>query len=193
MNKYKSLCVCFGLVLVNLGCNSSTETAPPAVPPTSTPIPVSNTPAAIIPAEKQPAPAVAPDAPVKAQNPPTGKPTAPAKPGPTVKLTDGLEYTDENVGNGPMPQSGQQVLVHYIGTLKDGTKFDSSLDRNEPFAFTVGGGTVIKGWDEGIRTMKLGGTRKLVVPPSLGYGAQAQGKIPPNSTLYFEIALIAIQ
>ena len=106
----------------------------------------------------------------------------------------GLRYEDIVVGTGPSPQPGQDVTVHYTGTLEDGTKFDSSLDRGQPFTFKIGVGRVIKGWDEGVMTMKVGGKRKLVIPPQLGYGARgAGGVIPPNATLVFEVELISVQ
>lgn len=106
----------------------------------------------------------------------------------------GLKYTDEKVGEGVTPKSGQTVTVHYTGTLTDGKKFDSSKDRNQPFVFVVGVGQVIKGWDEGILTMKVGGKRKLVIPPELGYGSRgAGGVIPPNATLLFDVELIDVK
>jgi len=111
----------------------------------------------------------------------------------TVTLPDGLRYVDEAVGKGPLPHTGQTVVVHYVGTLRDGTKFDSSRDRGEPFSFPIGAGRVIPGWDEGVATMRAGGRRKLIVPPALGYGSAGAGdKIPPNATLIFEIELLKI-
>jgi peptidylprolyl isomerase len=105
----------------------------------------------------------------------------------------GLQYYDLEVGTGAEPEFGQQVTVHYTGWLVDGTKFDSSLDRGEPFTFAVGLGQVIAGWDEGVSTMKVGGKRQLVIPPELGYGEQgAGGVIPPGATLIFEVELIEI-
>jgi FKBP-type peptidyl-prolyl cis-trans isomerase len=104
-----------------------------------------------------------------------------------------LVSTDEVVGTGDEAVSGKTVSVNYVGTLTDGTKFDSSYDRNQPFDFQLGGGQVIKGWDQGVVGMKVGGKRKLVIPPDLGYGATANGKIPANSTLIFEIELLSVK
>ena len=110
-----------------------------------------------------------------------------------VTLPSGLKYVDLTVGKGPMPKTGQTVYVHYVGTLENGTKFDSSRDRGTPFSFPLGEGQVIKGWDEGVATMRVGGRRKLVIPPSLGYGAAgAGGVIPPNAVLLFDIELLRI-
>lgn len=111
-----------------------------------------------------------------------------------VTTPSGLKYTDVKVGDGAEAKSGQNVSVHYTGTLTDGKKFDSSKDRNQPFNFPLGAGRVIKGWDEGVAGMKVGGVRKLVIPANLGYGAQgAGGVIPPNATLLFEVELLAVQ
>jgi len=109
-------------------------------------------------------------------------------------MTDsGLKYEDLVAGDGAEAQAGQQVSVHYTGWLTDGSKFDSSLDRNDPFQFALGAGRVIRGWDEGVQGMKIGGKRKLTIPPQLGYGAQgAGGVIPPNATLVFEVELLEI-
>ncbi|WP_035985088.1 FKBP-type peptidyl-prolyl cis-trans isomerase [Leptolyngbya sp. KIOST-1] len=112
----------------------------------------------------------------------------------TLTTTDsGLQYVDVVEGTGAMPQAGQRVTVHYTGTLEDGTKFDSSRDRGRPFTFQIGVGQVIKGWDEGVGTMRVGGQRKLVIPAELGYGSRgAGGVIPPNATLLFDVELLRI-
>jgi peptidylprolyl isomerase len=111
-----------------------------------------------------------------------------------ITTPSGLQYVDEVVGNGAQPTKGQQVTVHYTGTLADGTKFDSSKDRNSPFTFQIGVGQVIKGWDEGVATMKVGGKRKLIIPSDLGYGSRgAGGKIPGGATLHFDVELLAVK
>ena len=112
-----------------------------------------------------------------------------------IALPDGLKITDEIIGTGVEAKAGNAVAVNYIGTLTNGTKFDSSYDRGQPFSFVLGAGQVIKGWDEGVAGMKVGGKRKLVIPQSLGYGAQGAGNgvIPPNSTLIFEVELLSVQ
>ncbi|MEM1309776.1 MAG: FKBP-type peptidyl-prolyl cis-trans isomerase [Cyanobacteria bacterium P01_H01_bin.153] len=110
-----------------------------------------------------------------------------------VTTDSGLQYEEVVEGTGAMPQKGQRVTVHYTGTLENGTKFDSSRDRNRPFSFTIGVGQVIKGWDEGVATMRVGGQRKLTIPPELGYGSRgAGGVIPPNATLLFDVELLRI-
>jgi FKBP-type peptidyl-prolyl cis-trans isomerase FkpA len=115
------------------------------------------------------------------------------KPMAEIMTDSGLKYEDLVEGDGATAQSGQQVSVHYTGWLTDGSKFDSSVDRNEPFQFGLGRGMVIRGWDEGVQGMKVGGKRKLTIPPQLGYGAHgAGGVIPPNATLVFEVELLDI-
>ena len=112
----------------------------------------------------------------------------------TVTTPSGLKYVELVEGTGETPKTGQTVNVHYIGTLENGTKFDSSRDRGQPFSFTIGKGQVIKGWDEGLSTMKVGGRRTLTIPPDLGYGARgAGGVIPANATLIFDVELLGVK
>ena len=111
-----------------------------------------------------------------------------------TETSSGLKYIDLQEGDGESPSSGATAVVHYTGWLLDGTKFDSSVDRGEPFSFRVGQGQVIGGWDEGVASMKVGGKRKLIVPPDLGYGARgAGGGIPPNATLVFDVELLEVR
>ena len=108
-------------------------------------------------------------------------------------MPDGLQYTDDVIGTGAEATAGKTAVVHYTGWLMDGTKFDSSVDRDQPFSFPLGGGQVIKGWDEGVAGMKVGGKRTLIIPPALGYGARGAGNvIPPNATLKFEVQLLDV-
>ncbi|MEY4710914.1 MAG: hypothetical protein RIS88_364 [Pseudomonadota bacterium] len=114
-----------------------------------------------------------------------------------TKTPSGLHYEDTVVGEGATASAGQHVQVHYTGWLyndgQQGAKFDSSLDRNDPFEFSLGAGMVIRGWDEGVAGMKVGGKRTLVIPPDLGYGTRgAGGVIPPNATLKFDVELLGI-
>lgn len=114
--------------------------------------------------------------------------------GQVVTTESGLQYIDLVVGTGRQAELGDTATVHYTGWLADGRKFDSSVDRKEPFSFRVGAGQVIKGWDEGVGTMKVGGKRKLTIPPQLGYGARGAGNvIPPNATLTFDVELLGLR
>ena len=115
-----------------------------------------------------------------------------------TKTPSGLEFEDTQVGSGATPSRGQICVMHYTGWLwvdgAKGAKFDSSKDRGEPFSFTIGQGQVIPGWDEGVATMKVGGKRKLIIPPNLGYGERgAGGVIPPNATLFFGVELLGLK
>jgi peptidylprolyl isomerase len=110
-----------------------------------------------------------------------------------VTTNTGLQYLDVKVGAGNEAKAGDTIVAHYVGTFKDGKKFDSSRDRNQPFSFQLGKGQVIKGWDEGVAGMKEGGTRKLIIPPQLGYGPNGRGGIPPNSELHFEVELLKVK
>ncbi|HEY9810492.1 MAG TPA: FKBP-type peptidyl-prolyl cis-trans isomerase [Halomicronema sp.] len=110
-----------------------------------------------------------------------------------VTTPSGLKYIDVEQGTGAEPKAGQTVTVHYTGTLEDGTKFDSSRDRGQPFSFKIGVGQVIKGWDEGVLSMRVGGKRELIIPAELGYGSRgAGGVIPPNATLKFDVELLRV-
>ena len=122
----------------------------------------------------------------------------PAAAQPVTTTPSGLKIIDTQVGTGPMPKPGQTCVMNYTGWLyvngAKGKKFDSSLDRNQPFEFKIGAHQVIAGWDEGVATMKVGGKRTLIIPPSLGYGASgAGGVIPPNATLIFDVDLLAVK
>lgn len=136
--------------------------------------------------------------PAPAASTPSAQPTAPAKKtakAPKIITTaSGLQYQILKRGKGAAAMIGQTVTVHYTGWLTDGTKFDSSVDRGQPFQFTLGAGQVIKGWDEGVAGMKVGEKRKLTILPDLGYGAAgAGGAIPPNATLIFDVELLGVQ
>jgi peptidylprolyl isomerase len=118
--------------------------------------------------------------------------------GNTMTTPSGLKITDSKVGTGATPKAGQTCVMHYTGWLYEngakGKKFDSSVDRGQPFEFPIGQGRVIAGWDEGVATMKVGGKRTLIIPPALGYGARgAGGAIPPNATLIFEVELLGVK
>ena len=120
------------------------------------------------------------------------------EPGKTVTTPSGLKIIDTQIGSGATPRTGQTCVMHYTGWLYQngakGQKFDSSLDRRQPFEFPIGRGQVIPGWDEGVASMKVGGKRTLIIPPNLGYGARGVGNvIPPNSTLIFEVELLGVK
>ena len=122
----------------------------------------------------------------------------PAKAQPVMTTPDGLKIIDTQPGTGASPQTGQTCVMHYTGWLYEngtkGKKFDSSVDRGSPFEFKIGVGQVIRGWDEGVATMKVGGKRTLIIPPDLGYGARgAGGVIPPNATLIFDVELLGVK
>ena len=111
-----------------------------------------------------------------------------------VTTSTGLKYIDQVLGTGDVAVAGKTTTVHYTGWLENGKKFDSSVDRGQPFAFPLGGGRVIKGWDEGVQGMKVGGKRKLTIPSDLGYGSRgAGGVIPPNATLVFDVELLGVK
>jgi FKBP-type peptidyl-prolyl cis-trans isomerase len=114
--------------------------------------------------------------------------------GQEVTTSSGLKYVDQAVGTGEAAIAGKNVSVHYTGWLENGKKFDSSVDRGQPFSFPLGAGRVIKGWDEGVQGMKVGGKRKLTIPSDLGYGSRgAGGVIPPNATLIFDVELLGVK
>ncbi len=134
-----------------------------------------------------------PAATAPAEQPAAEQPAAAPATGPVTKDVTKLVIKDTKVGTGAEAKSGQSVTVNYTGYLTDGTKFDSSLDSGQPFTFNLGGGEVIKGWDEGVAGMKVGGTRNLTIPPAMGYGDQgAGGVIPPGATLFFEVELLSV-
>lgn len=125
-------------------------------------------------------------------------PSTPAAAQAAVTTASGLQIIDSKAGTGASPKTGQTCVMHYTGWLyvngAKGKKFDSSVDRGQPFEFPIGAGRVIRGWDEGVATMKVGGKRTLIIPPALGYGASgAGGVIPPNATLIFDVELLAVK
>ena len=111
-----------------------------------------------------------------------------------ITTSSGLKYVDQVIGTGDLAEAGKTTTVHYTGWLENGKRFDSSVGRGQPFTFPLGAGRVIKGWDEGVAGMKVGGKRKLTIPPSLGYGSRgADGVIPPNATLIFDVELLGVR
>lgn len=131
---------------------------------------------------------------VDSSAPPNTDKPGETKEGNVVTKSSGLKYEDLKVGEGEEAKKGKRVTVHYTGTLKDGKKFDSSRDRNEPYTFVLGAGMVIKGWDEGVAGMKVGGQRKLMIPPELGYGKRGAGNvIPPDAELIFDVELLGVK
>jgi peptidylprolyl isomerase len=140
-------------------------------------------------------PTIAADTPAGQTPRPTGAPSPPELSGETVTTPSGLQYVEIQPGTGATPQAGQTVVAEYTGWLQStGAQFDSSLNRPEPFEFPLGQGQVIKGWDEGFATMQVGGKRRLIIPAELGYGEQGFGEdIPPNSTLIFDVELVAVR
>lgn len=178
-----SFCACSGQSAKQAASNEHGSTAAPAKqnpessPPAATPTPAaaSNTTAAPVPSTQT--------------NPPNS--SIPSK---VTTTASGLQYADIVVGSGPMPKQGQTCVMHYTGWLTTGSKFDSSRDRGKPYPFVLGSHSVIKGWEEGISTMRVGGRRKLVVPPQLGYANRAFGDIiPANSTLIFDLELVEVR
>jgi FKBP-type peptidyl-prolyl cis-trans isomerase len=173
-----------GLAVLCVSCTNLTE--PPVQDSIVTDPAVGAAGASAQPTTNRPAPSAAAAHPTAAPTPQA--PTPP--PGPEKPL----QKTDLVVGKGAEAKTGDNVSVHYTGTLENGEKFDSSKDHGQPFQFKLGAGRVIQGWDQGVPGMKVGGKRKLVIPPSLGYGARGAGaKIPPNSTLLFEVELLEIK
>jgi len=124
---------------------------------------------------------------------PGRKPVKPAATSLVKTLPSGLSYIITRLGEGRLPLPGEKVIVHYTGVMTNGVKFDSSLDRGRPFAFELGKGQVIKGWDEGIGKLRVGTQATLIIPPQLGYGARGRGSIPPNATLIFVVELVGIE
>ncbi len=173
-------------IAIATGCNQTSTTQGSASTATgSTTTGAATTPAAAPDAQK---PAAAPDA----QKPAT-TPDAQAPAGNEVTLAGGLKYTDLKVGDGDIAEDGLLATVHYTGWLTDGTKFDSSVDRGQPFQFRIGAHNVIAGWDQGVKGMRIGGKRHLTIPPDMGYGANGYPPtIPANATLVFDIELLAL-
>ncbi len=191
-NRLCSLSAALVIVLSSSpSCSSENKAGPPAQPATAPAAPVLESGVIDLRRFEAPTPAT-PTAP-QAQEAPMAAPTpvAPA----TITTPSGLQYVVLKPGTGPKPEPGQTVTAHYTGWLTNGTKFDSSVDRKQPFSFTVGRRQVIAAWDEALLDMQVGEKRKLTIPPALGYGARGTpgGPIPPNATLIFEVELLGIR
>lgn len=199
MRRVLFVLTCAALPLALAACapkesESADTTAPPAAArPTTTAQTPPPAPAAE--AAKPPAPEASESATKAETKEAGGKEAGKETPGKMTKTASGLQYQDVVVGKGPTPKPGQRVTVNYVGTLQDGTKFDSSLDHGRPFSFNIGEGNVIKGWDEGVMTMHVGGKRKLIIPPDLAYGDNPRpgGPIPPGATLLFDVELLKVE
>lgn len=182
--------------LIGAGCSSEPEATstptPEATPATAATTAPTETATTENPTSTSDSNKMGPPSPAEANAPTTG-PTPFKSSGKTVKDPSGLEYDDMTVGTGPAPKQGQFVKVHYIGTLTDGTEFDASYKRNQPFEFQLGAGQVIPGWDKCVATMKVGGRRKVTIPSDLAYGPSGRPPvIPPAATLVFDIELLGV-
>jgi peptidylprolyl isomerase len=182
------------LALAICGCGGKSGELKPAAKQSGTPGSAVATPPSAAPTAKAPSVAASATATSQATTPAVAAPAKSEAPGKTVKTASGLEYTDEVLGTGVTPKHGQLCSVHYTGWLTDGSKFDSSRDRGTPYPFRLGMAEVIKGWDECMSTMKVGGRRRIVVPPHLAYGPSGRlPVIPPNATLVFNVELVEVK
>lgn len=175
LSSMKNVWIVFGVALLLAGCGVTVSTESSPAEEVETPVAVAEE------VEEKEASVVAEVAEPEEEKPVITK---------IIKMPNGLEYEILKEGKTPAAAPGDNLVMHYTGYLTDGTKFDSSVDRGQPFPFTLGGGQVIKGWDEGIVGMKIGETRKLTIPAEMGYGEMAIGSIPANSTLVFEVELL---